>query len=210
MSDDPTPKPAETPAPQFLTKADVEAMISAQTAQLMGMIQRQAELIAPAPPAAPAAAPVSFYDNPDKAAAALFEAKIKPVRDAYVAGERSRQLNEVSALPFAGEYMGEIKDIMDRAPAELVVQPGYARETYNLVIGRHFDEVTKKKAEAEARKPEFTETVTAGAPPTRKSNELSADEKRAAEGMGIPPDEYRKWRDDPDKMAAAALAAKRS
>lgn len=211
------PKPDDKP--QFLTKADVEAMLTSQQAHFEGMftagLTRLAETLTSKPSASTGGNEgergkvVSFYEKPEEAANALFDAKMAPMRDAYVAGEKARQIAEVAALPHAGEYLDEVKKVIESAPPLAQIQPGFAREAYNLVIGRHRDEVFAKMKEAEAKKksaePEFTETVSAGAPPSRKSETLSATEREAANGMGLTDDEYKKWRDDPDAMAKAAM-----
>lgn len=208
---DPTKEtpPAKT-EPSFLTRAEVEAMMSAQTAQITQLLTRTVEMFKPADPPARGTGgdrkSPTFYDQPDEAAAALFDAKMKPLQDAYVKGESSRQLEEVAKLPYASDYIKEINDIVERAPEHLKIQPGYAKGVYHLIMGVHKDEVFAKMKEAEARKPEFTETTSHAAPPAAKSDNLTAEEKAIADRTGVPHDEYKKWRDNPDAMRAAAMA----
>lgn len=207
-------KPADPAPSPTLTKAEVEQMLAAQAQQFASLLTRAVETLAPAKPAGgnegEKGKVIDFYNEPAKAAEALLEAKMAPVREAYVANEKQRQLAEVAALPHAGEYIGEIQKVIESAPPLAQIQPGFAKEAYNLVIGRHFDDVRKKAAEKEAIKPEFTETISAGAPVGKKSEKLTSEESRAAEGMGLTDDEYRKWRDNPAAMAAEALKKKAS
>lgn len=203
-------KPPETP--KFLTKDEMEAMLSAQEAKFTGMFTRLVETLTPKEPPQPkgdGGKPVSFYERPEEAANALFEAKMAPMRDMYVANERARQMAEVASLPLPkgkeDEYRKEIEAVIASAPPLVQANPGFAKEAYNLVRGRHFDEFKKIEA-AEKPAPEFTETTTAGAPARRTSETLSAQEREAANGMGLTEEDYKQWRDNPDKMAAAALA----
>ena len=211
MTTEADPNPNAPPQPKYLTAEEVEAMMDKQTQAFGAMITRVVETLTPKEPAGggnpdPNAGRVSFYDKPEEAAARLFDAKVAPLKDAYVKNETGRQLAEVAKLPLAGDYMKEITDIVNGAPEQIKMQPGYAQEVYNLVMGRHLNEVRQKLTELDARKPEFTETVSSGAPPAKKSDELSAEEKEAARRMNVPADEYRKWRDKPEEMRAAAMA----
>lgn len=199
--------------PEFMTKADMEAMLTAQEAKFGSMFNRLVETLTPPKTVETARGnegerkPVSFYEKPEEAANALFEAKMAPMRDVYIANEKSRQLAEVAALPHGSEYIDEIKKVIEAAPPIVQATPGYAREAYNLVLGRHINDViAARKKEEEKPKPEFTETVTAGAPAGRKSDALTAEQREAADGMGLTDDEYKQWRDNPEKMAAAAMA----
>jgi hypothetical protein len=192
MSDEPVVDPAAPVAQPFVTKAELEQIIANQTTQFASIFQRLTETLAAPKPAAPAVADQpTFYNQPAEAASALFDAKMAPLKAAFVNSEKERQMSSIVGLPFFGDYAKEIQEVINSAPAEVVVTPGYSREVYNLVIGRHFEEVSKKQQELKARQPEFTETVSAGAPPAQRSNSLSADEKRAAEGMGVSEDDYK-------------------
>jgi len=215
---EPEEKPAEEkpkePSP-YMTKVEMEAMLSAQQAQFAGMFNRLVETLKPAEPAKGESGErktVSFYEKPEEAANALFEAKMAPMRDAYVANERARQLSEIASFPMPkgkeDEYRKEVEAVIASAPPLVQTHPGFAKEAYNLVRGRHFDEF-KKIEIAETPKPEFTETTTAGAPSPKKSETLSSAEREAANGMGLSEEEYKKWRDNPEAMAAAALAPKK-
>lgn len=204
-------KPPETP--KFLTKDEMEAMLTAQEAKFTGMFTRLVETLTPKEPPQPKGdggerKSLSFYEKPEEAANALFDAKMAPMRDMYVANERARQMAEVALLPLPKgkeeEYRKEIEAVIAAAPPLVQAHPGFAKEAYNLVRGRHFDEFKKIEA-AEKPTPEFTETVTAGAPASRKSEVLSSAEREAANGMGLTEEDYKQWRDNPDKMAAAAL-----
>jgi hypothetical protein len=206
------PKPEE--APKFLTKDEMEAMLAAQEQKFTGMFTRLVETLTPPKGPQPKGEederkPVNFYEKPEEAANALFEQKMAPMRDMYVANEKARQMAEIAALPLPKgkeeEYRKEIEAVIASAPPLVQAHPGFAKEAYNLVRGRHFEEF-KKIEVVEKPAPEFTETVTAGAPASRKSEALSATEREAANGMGISEEEYKQWRDNPDKMAAAAMA----
>lgn len=210
------PEGAKPETPQYLTAEQVGQIIQKNNEQLIGKFTELVTgLQKPDPPARetkPEEKP-DFYTKPEQAAARMIDEKLKPLVDLNVANESDRQLREVATLPEADLYQKEIEAQYRSLPPVIQMQPGMARQVYDLVMGRHFDEVAAKRAERKEkaqRQPEFTETRSSGQPPAPKGSDLSTEERKAMEASGISPEEWKQWRDNREAMAEKALAGKKA
>jgi hypothetical protein len=147
-----------------------------------------------------------FFTEPEKAAAALFEEKMRPLQDRYMSDAAVAQMNKLHSMPYYEPLKEEIGALIAATPEEARSQPGFAEAIHAMAAGQHIDKVKKYDVEKAKKTAEFTETKTSGGVRDQsKEPELDALEAEVAEGQGLTPENYALWRDNPAK--ARKLAA---
>lgn len=99
-----------------------------------------------------------------------------------------------------GNYEGSVRKYVRALPLEERARPNIVEAAYFMVRGQKVDDLIKSREQQILEKIRRGESIqgfnsgTYGTPPPVQGAQITEDERRVAEAMNMPPDEYLKWR----------------
>jgi len=142
-----------------------------------------------------------FDTDPEKAVGDLFQARIGPIYNDYLnsqaitARELAREkLSRRAEGDRWSDYEKEIEQEMSGLSSEAKARPDVYERVFDLVRSRHVDDIINRRIEERTSAEKQAQTERASPPKGRtvEAKTLSPDEKRIAELLGVPEDDYMK------------------
>ena len=123
----------------------------------------------------------------------LFERRAQPfLVEVYTNMSMLNMQNARQILPHYAKYEHEIMAELGRQPVNMTANFSVWKDAHDRVVARHVDEISQERAR---NKPPVPVTERGGGA-ERQSNvvELSADDKRIAEGLGVSPEVFLRYK----------------
>lgn len=146
-----------------------------------------------------------FEEDPEKAIADMFNARMAPLVNDYLQTQAisSRELavSKLNQRPEGDrwdDYAEEIDAFVASLPPDAKVRPDAYERAFDIVRSRHVDDIVSKRmaSKLEAEKQSQVEHASASATPQPMPEALTAEEQKAAKAFGMTEDEYRKSRNE--------------
>lgn len=146
-----------------------------------------------------------FSQDPVKAAEYLIQQKIAPLQQNFEANQAlmnrqasaDRLSNDKKFGKLWGKYEKEVDEFLSKVPMNIRAMPSSVDNAFKFVLLNHFDDVLAElnSNDVEKQKQAFVEGKGLSASPGKPGAELSNEERKVADGLGLSPEEYIRWRD---------------